>query len=247
MPAIELPVRRLLLGVFSMFVLLGACSGQQPCAAEVKLLLAPGGTELAVKALQAEKPASGRVLLYDTAALDLFSRGMILRIRQGATTDLTVKVRLPETKAIANASDNLGPFKCEVDQAGDTTAYSYSVQTKLAGPAPETGAEFLSLMSESQRQLLLQAGIAIKWSQVKRVADIRSTSWSVKKRTPFDKLDLELWEWAGGSVLELSTKADPVALRTRYDQLRSLAVSKGLTLDSSQQFKTTLVLKKPSQ
>ena len=221
--------------------------GQEPCSAEVKLLLAPGNANAVAQAFVAGQPGTGRVFLYDTETRDLLAHGVILRVRQGArSSDLTVKLRVPEKKAIAGNSGHRERFKCEVDRAGDTSAYSYSVQAKLKKTVPETGAELYQRLSTSQHQLLEQAGLAIDWSSVKRVADIHSTAWTITNQPPFDKLDLELWEWPGGSVLELSTKSDSASLQTTYDQLRSLAAGKGLALNSTQQFKTEMVLRKAS-
>ena len=134
--------------------------------------------------------------------------------------------------------------KCEWDYAGGRPTLSYSALTRLTEEAPKTGVEFYQRLNKSQRQLLTLSNYSVDWSKVKRVADIRSTDWTIRKQPPFDKLALELWKWPGGSVLELSTKTDAAALQSAFEQLRAFAVGKGLALNGTQQFKTELVLKR---
>jgi hypothetical protein len=225
------------------FMSLSACMGQQPCGAEVKLLLDPGGARGAAKSLKAAAPASGRVFLYDTDTRDLLAHGIILRVRQGASADLTVKLRLPDARPTWNSRSQAG-FKCELDFAGNTLAYSYSVQAKLTTEAPRTGVELHRHLNRTQSQLLRLSGYAIDWSKVTRVADIRSTDWTIPRPPRFNRLSLELWEWSGAAVLELSTKATSAELQTAYTQLRNFATGKGLALNRNQQFKTELVLRR---
>jgi len=66
---------------------------QENCNVEVKLLLSPTETQAAIAALRVKKETAGRVYFFDTGALDLLSRGAIVRLRQGAKSDLTVKLR----------------------------------------------------------------------------------------------------------------------------------------------------------
>src|SRR5271167_299778 len=203
------------------FLLPGKCMGQEYCGAEVKLLLATGNAKAAAQAFDAGRPSTGRVFLYDTETRDLLAHGIILRVRQGENSDVTVKLRLRAKKAITAGSGDHGRFKCEIDYAGGKPAYSYSERTKLNAEVPKTAADLFERVTESQRQLLSQSDYVIDWKNVKRVADMQSTAWTIINQPPFDKLDLELWEWPGGSVLELSTKAEPAVLQATYDQLRS--------------------------
>ncbi len=233
--------------VCSVFFLLGKCAGQAACSAEVKLLLAPRDAQAVATSIQAGTPIAGHVYLYDTEARDLLMRGIILRVRQAPTSaDITVKLRTSSKQAIADAASHHQRFKCEVDQSGDTASYSYSAQVKLKAEVPATGMELQQLLSESQRQLLMQAGSAVDWSKVKQVAEIQSTGWTATSQPPLGKLDLELWVWPGGSVLELSTKTELETMQAAYDRLKRFAVGKGLALDTTQQFKTTLALQSAS-
>src|SRR5258708_17698045 len=66
---------------------------QESCNFEAKLLLVPTQVEAAIPLLHATRELRSRIYFYDTPALDLLSKGVILRLRVGANSDLTVKLR----------------------------------------------------------------------------------------------------------------------------------------------------------
>jgi hypothetical protein len=208
----------------------------------VKLLLLPSQVQSALKSLDAEEGVAGEVYFFDTPTLELFSQGIIVRIRRGATTDLTVKLRPSADKEIHSASGHNAKFKCELDLTGDTAVRSYSIQTKLNAAPPESGKEVFALLNSAQKDLLDQAHTLIDWSQVKRIAEIKSTTWPIYNQLGFTKLVLELWEWPTGSVFELSTKVPLHAAPTAYAFLQRLASTKGLSRNSEQAPKTALAL-----
>ncbi|MGC2109958.1 MAG: hypothetical protein WA655_10605 [Candidatus Korobacteraceae bacterium] len=209
----------------------------------MKLLLSPAQTQAAIAALAADDERHGQVYLFDTDKLDLLSQGLILRLRQGAGNDLMVKVRPQAGKQFSDPSAGQEKYKCEVDVAGGAGQPSYSITIPLTGTQlPSTGREVFALLSPAQKKLLEQAHAAIDWSGVKRLAEIQSTGWQVKGRGNFRKLSLELWQWRGGQVLELSTRAKAKQGSEAYSGLQRLAQQKDLALESTQQLKTTLVL-----
>jgi hypothetical protein len=57
------------------------------------------------------------------------------------------------------------------------------------------------------------------------------------------KLNVELWEWAGGRLLEVSTKVAQDAGQATFAELRDLANRNGLALDTNQRSKTATVLR----
>jgi hypothetical protein len=216
---------------------------QDGCGVEVKLLLSPAETQTAVSALGFEKKATGRVYFFDTSTLDLQSQGAIVRLRQGVDRDLTVKLRPRSGRKLPVPSPMGEGFKCEIDLNGGNASPSYSVLSKSAATRiPETGTDILALLNASQVDLLKKADISVDWTGVKRIADIQSTDWQTKAQPHFGKLTLELWEWSGGRVLELSTKVGPDAGPSMYKQLQRLANAKGLALNPTQQAKTAMVL-----
>jgi hypothetical protein len=216
---------------------------QESCNSEVKLLLAPSQVQAATTFLHAAKESHGHVYFYDTPALDLLSKGLILRLRKGPDNDFTVKLRPPDGKHFSDASSGKERYKCEVEITGGVESNSYSVQTDyVAGYLPENGEDLLPLLSAGQKRLLEDSQIRVDWAKVKQVAVIRSTTWRVRAQTSLGKLSLELWEWPNNRILEVSAKAPAEAGRTAYTELETLAKKKGLALSAVQQSKTAAAL-----
>jgi len=69
------------------------------------------------------------VYFFDTNALDLQSQGVILRLRMGATSDLTVKLRPPANVVASDWLKGAKRYKCEDDLTGEMALRSYSIQT----------------------------------------------------------------------------------------------------------------------
>jgi hypothetical protein len=215
---------------------------RESCPVEVKLLLSADVAQTAIGSLGLGGKAEGRVYFFDTDALDLLKHGVILRVRQGASNDLTVKVRQPggDQQIAPTLSEQ---FPCEIDRTREGAHVSYSVGAGLtAVPAPETGNEVRKLLSAAQNNLLRKAGVSIAWDRVKRVAEIDATKWTTSSRSSLGRLVLERWKWPEGEILELSAKARAEAGAAAYGDLKQLAAAKGLALSASQDTKTSTVL-----
>jgi hypothetical protein len=230
----------------SFFLVLLLCSSlhaQENCNVEVKLLLSPAETQAAITSLGAKKETAGRVYFFDTGALDLLSQGAIVRLRQDAKNDLTVKLRSPKAKNISTPSDGSDGFKCEVDLTQGGANYSYSITRQLATKElPLTGTDIRRLLSPTQIKLLEDAQVSIDWTSVKKIAEIASTDWQTKSQLHPGKLTLELWKWTGGKVLELSAKVSSDAGASTYTELQRLAKTKQLAISSDQRVKTRIAL-----
>jgi hypothetical protein len=216
---------------------------QEKCNFEAKLLLVPTQVHAAISLLHATRQLRTRIYFYDTPALDLLSKGLILRLRQGASNDLTAKLRPLSGDQFSDSSSGSERAKCEVEITGGVEGRSYSVGTRYgAEHAPETGEEMVRLLSAGQKRLIEESQIQIDWTKVKRVANIQSTSWTVPAQAPLHKFSMELWDWPNGKILEISTKAGPTAGRAAYAELESMAKEKGLALSAVQQSKTATAL-----
>lgn len=232
-------------GVLSL-VAASFCVGMQAqgnCNIEAKLLLVPAQVQAAISSLHATRQLRTRIFFYDTPGLDLLSKGLILRLRQGASSDLTVKLRpLPDEQFVDSSSGGERP-KCEVEITGGVEGRSYSMGTVYSAEhAPETGKELVRLLSSGQKRLIEDSQIQVDWTKVKRVADIRSTSWTVPGQASLNKFSMELWDWPSGKILEVSTKVGPTTGHAAYGKLESLAKKKGLALSAVQQSKTATAL-----
>jgi hypothetical protein len=220
-----------------------AVHAEERCPAEVKLLLSPTTTKTAVAALRFGHETSGRVYLFDTAALELLKQGVIIRVRQGAKNDLSVKVRLPEDSQQTDRFRFDGRFPCEIDRTRAGANISYAVARKYEMlKAPETGDDISILLSALQIHLLDAAQVSIDWARVVRIASINLTRWETTAQSPTGKLALELWEWPAGKILELSAKIGSGADAVKYAELERLARMNNLALSASQDTKTSLVL-----
>ena len=218
--------------------------GQETCGEEVKVLLSPTQVQAAIPSLRARGETLGRVDFYDTPGLDLLAQGVILRLRERAEIDITAKLRPVSGGKVADPSGGRERYKCEVDLNDGVEAQSYSVETKyVSAKPPETGEGLFQVLSEGQKRLLDASGVPIDWKRVKRVAAIRSTSWTTKAKAPLGKLSLELWEWPGGSVLEVSAKVATDEGQAAYRELRELAKKNGLALNADQRSKTAIALR----
>jgi hypothetical protein len=221
-----------------------AAHGQRKCNEEVKLLLSPAQVRAAISALGARRETRGDIYFYDTPDLDLLAKGVVLRLRAGQEIDLTAKLRPVSGERFADPTGGKERYKCEVDLNDGVEAESFSVQNRdvsAKGP-PATGEELRQLLSEGQRQLLEDTKVEIDWKRVQRMTEIRSTSWATKAKGSLGKLSLELWEWPGGSVLEVSAKVAPDEGQVAYGELQALAKRNKLAVGKDQRSKTATVL-----
>lgn len=238
------PLKQVFALIWSILFLVPALHAEETCSAEVKLLLSPPTIQTVIASLEFENEALARVYLFDTDELDLSMQGVIIRVRQGAKNDLTVKVRLPKGDQQVDNSRLRELFPCEIDRTPAGANTSYAVATKFeATKVPEIGKDIYSLLSASQIKLLREAHVSIDWARVMRIANINSTKWETTAPSPSGKLALELWEWPAGKILELSAKVESDAEASKYAQLERLVKMRNLSLSASQDTKTSIVLK----
>jgi hypothetical protein len=233
------------LACFSCLVFLSwpGLRAQQDCNVEVKVLLLPVETQAAVAMLGAERETAEQVYFFVTDALDLLARGVIVRLRRGAQNDLTVKVRPLNAHKFSATSPETKGFKCELDRIGDVESPSYSISYQLEGdPLPRTGVDVSKLLNAAQMGLLNDAQIPVDWARVHRLTAITSTTWQIPAQFALGKLSIELWEWPGGKIRELSTKVPPDSGASAYAELQRLLKTKHLSISDDQRVKTTIAL-----
>jgi hypothetical protein len=228
-------------------LLCGAAYAQEACDAEAKLLISPAQTQQALTALHAGKPSRRHVYLYDTDQLELLSHGLIVRLRAGAQGDLTLKLRSNKKEVCTCPSEGGEAAKCEADLVGSDVLTSYSIGKDLKGFSfPRTGEQVHSALSVEQLKVLSVEGISVDWLRVKAKAEIRSTEWTARPSGPLKNVTIELWEWPGGTILELSTKAKLRKGTAALRELRGLAENSGLSIPENQIAKTSVVLRASS-
>jgi hypothetical protein len=227
----------------TLLALCSALRAQENCAGEIKFLLLPPSIQTVITALGFEQKVVGQVYLFDTDDLDLMKQGVILRVRQGRTNDLTVKIRWSVGSEEVATSKLRQRFPCELDRTKEGEDISFSVGRKYKPhQVPEIGKDIARALSRSQKQILQEAGISMDWSRVKRVANIRLTKWESDGALSFRKLALELWESPGENLLEISTKVAPGEGAAKFSELQGLLRQKNLPMAARQGTKTSMVL-----
>ena len=192
---------------------------QDKCNVEVKLLLPSAEAQDAIVALKAKKETTSRIYFFDTEALELLSEGIIIRLRQAAGSELTVKLRSPTGKKSSPPSEKSEDFKCEVDQTGEGAATSYSIRKRyVSEEIPQGGNEVSILLSPEQRKFLKDAQISIDWTRVRRIAEVTSIAWQPQgqpqsRQTRVGTLGMARRQ-VTGTLNEGSTGSRPVHLRT---------------------------------
>jgi hypothetical protein len=75
-----------------------------------------------------------------------------VQLRQGADSDLTIKVRPPASNKLVDPSSGREDFKCEMDLIGGQTNPAYSISSKYSGlQVPNAGPDIFSLLSDGKR------------------------------------------------------------------------------------------------
>jgi hypothetical protein len=239
--------KRTFAGTFAVLLLSSGLQAQEKCPVEVKILLPPPTVQTVIASLSFGKEAATRVYFFDTDSLDLLKQGVIVRVRQGAANDLTVKVRAPADNKQIDTALLREHFPCEIDRSGAGEETSYAIQRKYTPPqVPEKGADIVRQFSASQEKLLRDLKASIDWTRVQRIADIGSTKWATTAQPPL-KLALELWEWPTGKILEVSTKTGPDGGESTYAEVQRLLKAKNLSLSAEQGTKTRIALETLTQ
>jgi len=239
--------KRILAFICAALFLRFALQAEEKCPVEVKLLLSPPTIQTVIAALSFEKETAGQVYFFDTDTRDLQKQGVIVRVRQGADSDLTVKVRVPEGNKQVDVSRLRAHFPCEINRTGAGEDTDYSVKRKYKTlQVPEMGADIFKLLVPQQKKLLQEAKISIDWARVTKIANIKSTNWETTAQSSFRKLALELWEWPEGNILEVSAKVGLGDGQSKYAELQRLLNRKSLSLSASQGSKTSAVLETPT-
>src|ERR1700679_2592471 len=97
-------------------LLCSALHAEETCPVEIKLLLSPPTIKSVIASMSFGKQTTSRIYFFDTDNLSLLNQGVIVRVRQGAKNDLTVKVRLPEENNQIVSSKLREQFGCEIDR-----------------------------------------------------------------------------------------------------------------------------------
>jgi hypothetical protein len=155
------------------------------------------------------------VYFYDTPALALSARGVILRGRVTAGEgETTVKLRPVEREAAIAADEANGKVRIELDVVGDDGTWSAKLDRDDVDPAAVAAGAWDELFSA--KQLRLAGDIAFEDLSV--LGPIAARVWSDLPGLPYE-LGAEEWSVRDLHFVELSIKVDPgeaAAARTAF-------------------------------
>jgi hypothetical protein len=219
---------------------------------EIKVTIRPDQELQGLRALELdEDSAEVRVIyFYDTAKLDLYNAGVVLRARlvKGDDDDSTVKIRPIEPEKVSQRWSNMEGFKIEADSAGSRIVCSASLTLRqnrdeidevTKGKRP-----IYKLFSKDQVRFLSEFyQRPVDFEQLRSLGPIRVLHWTTEhKGIPYE-LASEEWRLPDGeNLLEVSIKVEPdeaAKARRAFDSyLREL----GLDPAGDQETKTRTAL-----
>ncbi|OFZ84268.1 MAG: hypothetical protein A2603_15135 [Bdellovibrionales bacterium RIFOXYD1_FULL_55_31] len=188
------------------------------------------------------------VSYFDTRNLELYSNGLVLRLRvTKKKTQFTVKIQGLTQDWVSDAFLALPGFKCERDRYGGRISESCSLNSS---PSAEDVAAALNearverLFSREQIEFVQQYyRVPLDLSSVKVLGPVPSQYWKFDANHFDDVLTLEHWTVGPDfEIVELSTRADAQDADRVYDELRAYALEKDLRICQEQSSKTRSTL-----
>jgi hypothetical protein len=191
----------------------GASSGER---AELKVLVEadaidPVRERLGLDGDLAEERA---VWFYDTAALDLFEAGAILRARSvhRGDDDSTVKIRPLAADEVDPAWFAEAGFKCELDAGLASATWSCSFTIEQEEDQIEEVADgerdLDTLFSSEQEDFAAAYAPPFDWHELVPLGPIDALVWKVESRRLPSALTAEHWRLPDQEMLEVSIKVD---------------------------------------
>lgn len=221
-------------------------------AVEIKLSIRPEQIGLAKQklGLRDSIAADREVWFYDTAELELFDQGVILRGRSKVDDedDTTVKLRPMAADDVAAEWFALDGFKCEIDRTLDKSVSSCSLTVIQDEGELEDVADgerdIDKLFSTEQEELLAaHAPTEVAWDALLPLGPVKAQVWKVKPKTFGSKLTVELWQLPDSSrLLEVSLRATPDQADDELASLASYLGSRGFDVGGQQETKTRAAL-----
>jgi len=189
-------------------------AGAAETVVELKVSLAPETIDAALAAFKLKKSAAERrwVTFYDTATLELYARGLLLRSRKvkDDEDDSTVKVRPLDASLVKSSWFKLKDFKCEVDRTDASSVSSCSLTAECEGGEIDevaAGERAVKKLFSDEQESFAEAygGGEPDWSELRALGPTDAWVWKLASASGL-KLTVELWELDELRLLEVSTK-----------------------------------------
>jgi hypothetical protein len=217
-------------------------------AVEVKITARIEDEETVLRLLKAtgEEPQARTIYFFDTATLELFDAGLVLRARkiEGETDDTTVKLRPVDPARIPINWMKTDGFEIEMDRVGDAQVISAKLTASQArGEIDEAVAgrrPLRKLFSKDQERLIAEFGPQdVGWDALVPMGPIAVRKWKIDAERLGHEVVAERWKLPVGSdLVELSIKVDPLEAAAAADAFLAFLESLGLDVGGDQQTKT---------
>jgi hypothetical protein len=208
------------------------------------------GAAAAAFNLDPKKAERRRIFFFDTPALALFKKGLVLRAREvkDGQDDSTVKIRPVDPTKVADKWRRLAGFKIEADGVGDRLIRSASLSVAQNDDEIKTVERGLrsikKLFSDEQETLLTDMSpVPVDYASLKVLGPVSALRWKMTHNGLPYPITAEEWTLPDGrDLLELSIKvptAQAAAASGAFD-----GFLKGLRLkpEGGQETKTRIAL-----
>ena len=193
---------------------------------EIKVTIRPDQELQGIRELELnEDSAEVRVIyFYDTADLDLFNAGVVLRSRlvKGDDDDSTIKIRPVDPGKVSKVWLETAGFKLEADSTGERVVCSASLTVKQKRDKISEVAKhkrpIQKLFSNAQERFLSEYyPRPIDFAALMVMGPIRVLRWKTKHRKFAHELTTEEWRLTDGEdLLEVSIKVEPGQAATAH-------------------------------
>lgn len=220
------------------------------CEVKVSLPASSIGKAQKTLGLKDAKGEARTIWFYDTAALELFDKGIILRSRHsaGGPDDTTVKLRPMDARTADPSWSSVQGFKCEQDRTAQHTVTSCSLTRDaqrgaidLAAKGPPAIAELFD--GDQKRFLGEYAPLTIDWASLRALGPIDSRAWKFDAGPLDRKLSAERWLLPDGTQLfEVSTRVPASEADAMQGELERYLATLDLAADAAGATKTRTAL-----
>jgi len=188
------------------------------------------------------------VWFYDSAALELFEAGAILRARKVVNDDddATVKLRPLEASDVDPSWFDVKGFKCELDWTPGKQVSSCSIKVDAGFGDIKNVADgdlpIADLFTEEQVSFLAAHGPAVDWDYLTTFGPIEAFVWEIESDALPEELSAELWRVGGEQFLEMSMKIEVSEIDDTFDVLSTWLADHAVPLSDTQETKTRRAL-----
>jgi hypothetical protein len=185
-------------------------------AVELKVTISERNEKAAAEAFKLIPKDGERrsIFFFDTAKLELFKKGVVLRAREvkGGKDDSTVKIRPIDPKQITENWSRLNGFKLEADGVGDRMIRSASLSVEQGGDEIKAVAARLrpieKLFSDKQEAFLrAMSPLQIDFESLTVLGPVDALRWKVNHEGLSHLITAEEWKLPDGrDLLEVSIK-----------------------------------------